>query len=721
MRTHRARTAALASALAGSAALTLSGLPAAATAPSSAANLGSAVSAAAAQSAPASWTISGAGSGHGVGLSQYGALAMAKAGQSAAQITKFYYPGTTLGMANDDLPIVVNLAGDQSSSVVTASALSSGGGTFTVSADGRTISGGAGVAVTVTRSASGVTATCPSCAAGTSVSGPSVTLRFADGATLASVAGGRYDVGTLNFVPSADTSGTTEVLLRLQVHGEYLDRLAEVPWSWPGAALEAQAVAARSFALWRVRGGLRSACACHVEDTSTDQVYGGYPSPQDQPAWTAWRRAVAAGGTASTGRVAKSGGEIIRAASSDSNGGWTQSSADAWGTTLPYLVAKADPWSAKPDNPYLHWTRTVSATQLAAATGRTVTRLDFSSRLTSGAIRTATAYDAGGAARTIPASAFAAALNLPSTWIRREATRVGFSDAVVLAAILARSVPDSANAVVFTSSDQAKLADTVSAPPLAKALGGPLLLADQYALPMPTVDELNRRGGVLKTAYVIGGPATIDDRVVTQLQGRGLTVIRVGGADRYQVAANIARRIAALRPVRNVVVAGGVALPDAVSVGGPAAATGSPILFTPAGDLGADAAGVLNDLHPGSAQVLGGTTSVSGQVLARLQARGIDAVRLAGEDRYAVSGAIARFFAPQLPGDKLVVAVGENGYLFDGLLGSVLGRPTILIAHDRLPTSVRPALQSLPWVGTITVLGDPARISEAAIRAIREA
>lgn len=42
--------------------------------------------------------ISGSGAGHGVGLSQYGALGLARAGQDHLKILGFYYPGTSLSV-----------------------------------------------------------------------------------------------------------------------------------------------------------------------------------------------------------------------------------------------------------------------------------------------------------------------------------------------------------------------------------------------------------------------------------------------------------------------------------------------------------------------------------------------------------------------------------------------------------------------------------------------
>lgn len=49
--------------------------------------------------ADGTFTITTYGYGHGVGLSQYGAYAMAQAGSSWQEILQHYYPGTTLGSA----------------------------------------------------------------------------------------------------------------------------------------------------------------------------------------------------------------------------------------------------------------------------------------------------------------------------------------------------------------------------------------------------------------------------------------------------------------------------------------------------------------------------------------------------------------------------------------------------------------------------------------------
>mgnify|MGYP001024151141 CR=1 FL=1 len=58
---------------------------------------------------PAQFTLTGAGYGHGVGMSQWGAYGMAKAGYDATGIVTHYYTGTTVSPVQDDMDIRVNL------------------------------------------------------------------------------------------------------------------------------------------------------------------------------------------------------------------------------------------------------------------------------------------------------------------------------------------------------------------------------------------------------------------------------------------------------------------------------------------------------------------------------------------------------------------------------------------------------------------------------------
>src|SRR3954454_11834026 len=60
--------------------------------------------------AKATFTIKGAGFGHGVGMSQYGAMGFAEHGWNAAAILAHYYSGTALGTTDPSANVRVLLS-----------------------------------------------------------------------------------------------------------------------------------------------------------------------------------------------------------------------------------------------------------------------------------------------------------------------------------------------------------------------------------------------------------------------------------------------------------------------------------------------------------------------------------------------------------------------------------------------------------------------------------
>jgi hypothetical protein len=73
-------------------------------------------------------TVTGAGFGHGVGLSQYGALGMARKGASMRQILTHYYAGTSIASYPDDVDLRVNVVDRGTSVSLRTEALAHGGG-----------------------------------------------------------------------------------------------------------------------------------------------------------------------------------------------------------------------------------------------------------------------------------------------------------------------------------------------------------------------------------------------------------------------------------------------------------------------------------------------------------------------------------------------------------------------------------------------------------------
>lgn len=96
----------------------------------------------------------------------------------------------------------------------------------------------------------------------------------------------------------------------------YLLGIYEMPESWPPAALEAQAIAARSYALAYTNNGANPIC--------TSQSCQVYKEPHKSGAWkTAVEK--------TAGKVIVSGGTVVTAWYSSTDGGYTFANNDVWG------------------------------------------------------------------------------------------------------------------------------------------------------------------------------------------------------------------------------------------------------------------------------------------------------------------------------------------------------------------------------------------------------
>ena len=154
--------------------------------------------------------------------------------------------------------------------------------------------------------------------------------------------------GTVS-VRSAD-DGTMSIVLTLPFE-RYLEGIAEVPPSWPAAALEAQAVAARSYALahigWTGQQGetlQKPICA-----TTDCQVYGGIPVPLTQ----GFRRWIAAV-ERTAGQVLLYGDRPADTVYFSTSNGHTYGNDQVFGSSpLPYLrpVVERDDGAS----PTSHW------------------------------------------------------------------------------------------------------------------------------------------------------------------------------------------------------------------------------------------------------------------------------------------------------------------------------------------------------------------------------
>ena len=106
---------------------------------------------------------------------------------------------------------------------------------------------------------------------------------------------------------------------------------AEAVSTWPIEALKAQAVAARSYALYKRNTEANS--IYDVDTTVTTQVYKGLDTE-----YTTTHEAV----NSTLGQIMTYNNEVILAAFHSSSGGYTENVEDVWSSPLPYLRAVVD-------------------------------------------------------------------------------------------------------------------------------------------------------------------------------------------------------------------------------------------------------------------------------------------------------------------------------------------------------------------------------------------
>ena len=385
-----------------------------------------------AQGVPNEWIIVGSGWGHGVGLSQYGALGQALDGKSWQDILAHYYPGTNLTESPSDKQITVGLSQDKTAVFVRLDKLSEDA-QLEVSIDGNAVATlGSGTVIRVESNSNAIVSSGGADGrAEARGSGKKVSFRISTGSGLINTNSGspdtnagsslatpghRYKYGILNVVYGGDNDGRPDLYtsISMRLADEYLLGIGEMSSTWNKAALVAQVVASRSYGLGKLNSGLRGNCGCHIYNNATDQVYVGYSKESD-----AWRDAVNSAMTSSNQpAVLTYGGKAVTAYFASSTGGRTMSTMDAWGGNVSWSQSVDDNWSINARNPNARWGVRMSQNSMATALGLSnVQSIEVVERYSSGAAKTLVAKDANGGSVTLSGRTFQARMKLKSTYV----------------------------------------------------------------------------------------------------------------------------------------------------------------------------------------------------------------------------------------------------------------------------------------------------------------
>ncbi|MGB9376587.1 MAG: SpoIID/LytB domain-containing protein [Mycobacteriales bacterium] len=317
-----------------------------------------------------SLSVVGHGWGHGHGLSQYGARGAALKGVTSAQILSFYYPGTTATTqassqvrvqitANAGRPVIVS----SQTGLLMRDVVTGGTRPLSTSYAKWRIGYSTTYGYVLQYLSAGSWHSFLNTSHQISFAGPS-TLRlwFAPTPTV-----------DFTYVRStayreelrAVANGSSMMTVNAVTMDLYLRSVVprESPASWPAAALQAQAVAARSYSSYQRVS--HAGNLFDVYDTTQDQVYGGYATYSSSAAGGVVQEQVSTTTaiSATANQVRTYGGRAIFAQFSSSNGGFTATGSQ------PYLRAAADPWEQYSGNPYASWSATAALSSLRALSG----------------------------------------------------------------------------------------------------------------------------------------------------------------------------------------------------------------------------------------------------------------------------------------------------------------------------------------------------------------
>lgn len=348
------------------------------------------------QAAGSRLVVTGAGFGHGVGMSQWGAHGMAERGSDARAILAHYYPGTALARLPSSPSVRVALQwGRREATVSGASRI--GGLAVRPERVYRLRRSGGGIAVLP----AGGGRPLGRAPGGVRVLSPTGLLAVA-GVAADGVRDGRFR-GALDVLPDGDgvlvvNDLDLEQYLRGVITGES-------PADWPAAALQAQAIAARSYAITTPVGG---------------RPFSQWPDVRSQV-----YRGVAGETASGDAAVSATAGQVVTVDRSpvttyffSTSGGRTEAVENVFGgPPRSWLRSVDDPYEA--DAPLHRWTRRFAPADADRRTARfgvgPLRRIEVVRRGDSPRIRTALVVGGSGS-RTVDGGALQRAFDLPDRW-----------------------------------------------------------------------------------------------------------------------------------------------------------------------------------------------------------------------------------------------------------------------------------------------------------------
>ena len=265
---------------------------------------------------------------------------------------------------------------------------------------------------------------------------------------------------------------------------------------------------------------------------------------------------------------------------------------------------------------------------------------------------------------------------------------------------------------ILASSASYGMVDALTSGPLASYLKAPILLTGTGKVLDPATKAELVKLAVTKI-YVTSGTAVLSQAVLDELKAMKITVVPLGGADRFETSVNIAKEMVTLgAPVTKVAIAYGWLIQDALSIASIASEASEPILLTNNTGLSASAQALLK-ANPGiiASDVIGGTGVIDGSILTQLPSP----TRHFGNTAYDTNEQVIEDFAANLEFEQVYLANGVTG--IDALSGAPLAAQTksaiVLTDGVTLPAAGDFVKSKMSANSVVTALGGEVVVTES--------
>ena len=228
------------------------------------------------------------------------------------------------------------------------------------------------------------------------------------------------------------------------------------------------------------------------------------------------------------------------------------------------------------------------------------------------------------------------------------------------------------------------IADGLSASGLSGATNAPILLTKKDSIPDETLKRLN----CVSKVYIIGLEAAVSKSVENKLKDKGISVERLGGANRNQTSYNVANKISKIKNITSVALTNGTkGEADSISIASTAARDGMPVILTNGKSIDYNTKNIKT-------YAIGGNAVISDKLV-----KSTNAERLGGANRYKTNKIILDKFYPNAK--EYYVADGYD--LKNALVGSTLAKdaPLMLVSKGS-DKSVFKGANKISKIGTLS-------------------